>query len=444
MGKRYNIYNTPIDRLKQSIIGRVASWFGKHVPVYYREFWALRDLDLDICRGETVGIIGRNGSGKSTLLQLICGTLTPTTGTIETHGRITALLELGSGFNPEFTGRENVFLNAAILGLSRDEIEARFESIVAFADIGEFIEQPVKFYSSGMTVRLAFAVQAMVDPDILIVDEALAVGDEIFQRKCFRRLEELKQRGTTILFVSHSGQQIIQVCDRALLLEQGQRIFFSNPTSTVKAYHQIIFAPVQKLPSIVNELKIKDRESSNQALETKTFAADVNILSPEIISKNDFFDSNLISNIAQILPENGARIETIRILNSSGGEVNNLLFGHEYFIEVISVFFADVRDVRFTVHIHTLNGLNIFVFGYPSLVGYLKEICKNQYYRLTCKIRVTLIPNIYFISAEIWSNDRVLHQVRDFVVFRVLERPEKNTDGLVDLAIEKITLETTS
>src|SRR5215831_16656465 len=176
LGKRYEIYAQPRDRLLQSLFrGR---------RQFFQEFWALADLSFDVRRGETVGIIGRNGSGKSTLLQLIAGTLTPTTGTVRVGGRITALLELGSGFNPEFSGRENVFLNGAILGLGQDEIKSRFDAITEFADIGEFIEQPVKFYSSGMTVRLAFAVQAMVDPDILIVDEALAVGDEKFQRKC--------------------------------------------------------------------------------------------------------------------------------------------------------------------------------------------------------------------------------------------------------------------
>ena len=201
--KCYQIYDKPRDRLFQMLM--------RGHRQYYREFWALTDVSFEIKRGETVGIIGRNGSGKSTLLQMVCGTLNPTSGSIQTSGRIAALLELGSGFNFEFTGRENVYMNGSVLGLSKEEIDACFDDIAAFADIGDFIEQPVKTYSSGMMVRLAFAVQATIEPDILIVDEALAVGDEKFQRKCFARLEALKARGTSILFVSHSGPQDCRV-----------------------------------------------------------------------------------------------------------------------------------------------------------------------------------------------------------------------------------------
>ncbi|HHQ4708182.1 TPA: ABC transporter ATP-binding protein, partial [Aeromonas veronii] len=214
LSKCYEVYDTPRDRLKQFIFPRMQSVVRiVERQNYFREFWALRNVNFEVKKGETVGIIGCNGSGKSTLLQMICGTLNPTSGSINTKGRIAALLELGSGFNPEFTGRENVYLNGAVLGLSNKEIDERFDDIADFADIGEFIERPVKTYSSGMTVRLAFAVQAMVDPDILVVDEALAVGDEKFQRKCFARLEELKSKGSSILFVSHSSASIVELCD---------------------------------------------------------------------------------------------------------------------------------------------------------------------------------------------------------------------------------------
>jgi lipopolysaccharide transport system ATP-binding protein len=188
VGKSYHIYVKPQDRLKQAL------WRGRRQ--YYREFWALRDVSFDVHRGEAVGIIGRNGCGKSTLLQIIAGTLTPTEGEVRVSGRVAALLELGSGFNPDFTGRENVYMNGAILGVSRSEMEKRFDDIAAFADIGEFLDQPVKTYSSGMFARLAFGVAINVDPDILIVDEILAVGDAIFQAKCFRRIDRLRQQGT--------------------------------------------------------------------------------------------------------------------------------------------------------------------------------------------------------------------------------------------------------
>ena len=214
LGKRYEIYAQPRDRLLQSLFRG-----GRQ---YFQEFWALAGLSFDVVRGETVGIIGRNGSGKSTLLQLIAGTLTPTTGTVAVHGRVAALLELGSGFNPEFSGRENVFLNGAVLGLPRSEIEARMTAIVAFAGLEEFIDRPVKTYSSGMLMRLAFSVAVNVEPDVLIVDEALAVGDSAFQLKCIERLERLTTSGVTLLFVSHDMGLVKTFCQRVLYLERGR------------------------------------------------------------------------------------------------------------------------------------------------------------------------------------------------------------------------------
>ncbi len=215
LGKCYHIYKNPSDRLKQ-VLFRVA---GKK---FFREFWALRGLSLEVRKGEAIGILGRNGSGKSTLLQMIAGTLTPTTGSVEVAGRVAALLELGSGFNPQFTGRENVYLNGAILGFSTEQIDERFDAIASFADIGDFLDQPVKTYSSGMMVRLAFAVQVQVEPDILIIDEALAVGDAIFQKRCYQRLRNLRESGMTLLFVSHSEESVRTLTDRAIVLESGK------------------------------------------------------------------------------------------------------------------------------------------------------------------------------------------------------------------------------
>lgn len=214
LSKCYHVYERPQDRLKQGL------WRGR--KQFYREFWALRDISFEVRKGETIGIIGRNGSGKSTLLQIIAGTLTPTSGTVQVTGRIAALLELGSGFNPEFTGRENVIMNGAILGLSQADIASRFDEIAAFADIGEFIDQPVKTYSSGMIVRLAFAVSVCVDPDTLIIDEALAVGDMAFQFKCMQRLDQLSRSGVTLLFVSHDIAAVKAFCRRAVYLEKGK------------------------------------------------------------------------------------------------------------------------------------------------------------------------------------------------------------------------------
>lgn len=239
--KCYHIYDSPQDRLKQSIVPRLQRAFGLEPKSYYREFWALKEISLNVKKGETVGIVGKNGSGKSTLLQMICGTLTPTTGEIRTEGRVAALLELGSGFNPDFTGKENVYMNASLLGLSKEEIDSSFSQITDFADIGKFIDEPVKTYSSGMLVRLAFAVQSQVNPDILIVDEALAVGDAKFQAKCFERLKRLKDNGTSILLVTHSTEQIVTHCTRAILINEGALIETGDPKKVTNHYLDLLF-----------------------------------------------------------------------------------------------------------------------------------------------------------------------------------------------------------
>ncbi len=232
LSKCYQLYNQPADRLKQFL------WRGRRQ--YFREFWALRDVSFEVGKGEVLGIIGRNGAGKSTLLQLLCGTLTPTSGNVEIHGRIAALLELGAGFNPEFTGRENVFMSAAILGLNPKEIEERYEEIVDFSGIRDFIDQPVKTYSSGMYVRLAFSVATSVDPDILIVDEALSVGDGEFARKSFDRIRAMKEAGKTILFCSHSLYQVEAFCDRAIWLNEGKIEQIGTPAQAVVAYNNYV------------------------------------------------------------------------------------------------------------------------------------------------------------------------------------------------------------
>lgn len=236
LSKCYQIYAAPRDRLKQFVLPRLQRLARQSPKQYFREFWALKDVSFEIKKGETVGIIGRNGSGKSTLLQMICGTLYPTIGTVKTYGRIAALLELGSGFNPEFTGRENVYMNALVLGLSQEEVDQRFEDIAAFADIGDFIEQPVKTYSSGMAARLAFAVSIYVAPEILIIDEALSVGDVGFQFKCMERLNLLIGSETTLFFVSHDMGMVKALCQRAIYLKKGQLFEFGATEAVVESY----------------------------------------------------------------------------------------------------------------------------------------------------------------------------------------------------------------
>jgi homopolymeric O-antigen transport system ATP-binding protein len=232
VSKQYRIYDRPGDRLTESLSrGRLRR---------HREFWALQDVNFEIARGNTVGIIGQNGCGKSTLLQIISGTLSPTHGNVWHEGRIAALLELGAGFDPEFTGVENVYMNASLMGFSRRETAAIFPNIERFAEIGQFIHQPVKTYSSGMYVRLAFAIAASVEPDILIIDEALAVGDAIFQHRCLRRIKDLHERGVTVLFVSHDTAAVRALCDRAILLNSGRLIADGNPADVLNDYQRIV------------------------------------------------------------------------------------------------------------------------------------------------------------------------------------------------------------
>ena len=274
LSKCYHIYDHPRDRLKQFVLPTLQRFVGQPSSQFFQEFWALKDVSVEVKRGEPVGIIGRNGSGKSTLLQIICGTLSPTGGQVETTGRIGALLELGSGFNPDFSGRENAYLVGAVLGLSTEEIDDRFDAIAAFADIGEFLAQPTKTYSSGMLMRLAFAVNTCVNPDILIIDEALSVGDTPFQAKCFKRLRQMLDNGTSILLVSHDISTVRSICSRALWLQQGQIEGWGPATQVASDYEkfcwqeqgvvlqprQFLVTPEHKLSEFVDS-QVNDEEA---------------------------------------------------------------------------------------------------------------------------------------------------------------------------------------
>ncbi len=249
LGKCYSLYERPGDRLKQLLWGR---WWQPKTP-YFRDFWALKDVNFAIKPGEVVGIVGRNGAGKSTLLQMVCGTLQASTGELQVKGRVAALLELGAGFNPDFTGIENIYMNAAILGLSPAQVDERMAEILAFADIGDFIRQPVKTYSSGMFMRLAFAVATSVEPDILVIDEALSVGDGAFARKSFDRIMRMKDAGKTILFCSHSMYQVEALCSRALWIEGGKLRMIGSAAAVTSAYQTSLNASIPVAASALGE-----------------------------------------------------------------------------------------------------------------------------------------------------------------------------------------------
>lgn len=277
VSKVFKRYHHPVDRLKELLLP------GKQKA---EEFWALQNVSLDVARGETVGIIGRNGSGKSTLLQIIAGTLQPTTGNVSVNGRVAALLELGSGFNPEFTGHQNIFFNGRILGLAQSEIEARYDQIVEFAGIGDFIHQPVKTYSSGMFVRLAFAVQANIDANIVIIDEALAVGDVFFRQKCYSRLEQLRSSGAAIIIVSHAMADIEQHCRRALLLDHGVIKFLGSSSDAAQHYYLSSQSPIQPQTTGLSK-KVKSTTLQSDLLQSRKLSHDAFTYVPTVSQVTD-------------------------------------------------------------------------------------------------------------------------------------------------------------
>lgn len=430
LGKRYAIYDSPKDKLKEVF------FFGRRN--YHRDFWALRDVSFDIRRGETVGIIGRNGSGKSTLLQILCGTLAPTVGTVEIRGRVSALLELGSGFNPEFTGKENVYMNAAILGLSKEEIDSRYQSIVDFADIGAFIDQPVRKYSSGMYVRLAFSVAINVDPDILVIDEALAVGDEIFQRKCFSRMSDIRANGATILFVSHSASIVIELCDRAVLLDAGEAILRGSPKVVVSRYHQLSYAPPEKhrqLREQIRSLATSQTPSEAQKELEPNEAGGSNSSAPEA-----FYDPELLPQTSFSYVSRGAQISNPRITTLDGRVVNNLAQREDYVFSYEVDFTVSALSVRAGMLIKTPTGLELGGTVTSSPANSISLVEAGTRLLVSFKFRCLLSRGAYFLNAGVEGvvDGTVTYLDRriDVLPFKVFSEMDQLSTGVVDFCIE--------
>jgi lipopolysaccharide transport system ATP-binding protein len=426
--KCYQIYGKPQDRLKQSVLSRLQRLVGRVGKRYFREFWALRNVSLEVRKGETLGIIGRNGSGKSTLLQIICGTLSPTSGNVQINGRVAALLELGSGFNPEFTGRENIFLNAMVLGLTRDQIDQRFEDIVAFADIGDFIEQPVKTYSSGMALRLAFAVIAHVDADILIIDEALAVGDAVFVQKCMRFLRRFKETGT-VLFVSHDAGSIVNLCLEALWLDGGE-VRMRGPAKDVgEAYSQYCAQLVMGETQLIAAQPV-DRSN-------------VEPLSIEVDAETeiDFFDNIVHSEgwstgSARIVSVEMARTDGSSDVVFAGGEAVVLRIRAETAVDIASPIIGFLMKDRLG---QALFGHNTYVEGElaPSLVA--GDEAQAQF-----AFRLPLLPNgEYSITVAFADGDLTEHVQHHWIHDAVLVavRSPKHRYGLVGIPFQAIKFE---
>lgn len=429
LSKCYQIYNTQYDRLKQFFMPRLRRLTGKAHKQYFSEFWALKDVSFEIKKGETVGVIGRNGSGKSTLLQIICGTLFPTCGSVETIGRVAALLELGSGFNPEFTGRENVYINASVLGLGKDEVDNRFDDIASFADIGQFVDQPVKTYSSGMMLRLAFAVQAQIDPDILIVDEALSVGDAKFQAKCFERLRQLKENGASILLVTHSSEQIVTHCSNAMLLENGVQLETGEPRRVVNRYMDLLFGKEIKMP------KRKSQGIAPAKVQFRTGDA-----AYTLSDHYDVFSTRPNYNPHEYRWGDGSASILDFYLAADGEPYPSAVTTGETICLALSVqFYSELLRPILGITIKTKEGVTVYGVNSELLECDEFKILgqKSSVIQAEANFKCSLAPGDYFISLGISTRhgEEVTPHDRRYDSIHIQVRPNQGFFGLVDLSL---------
>lgn len=423
VSKCYHIYDKPRDRLLQGL------FMGRRQ--YYREFWALRDISFEVNKGEAFAIIGRNGAGKSTLLQIIAGTLSPTSGTVQVNGRIAALLELGSGFNNEFTGRENVWMNASILGLSQDAIGVKFDEIASFADIGDFMDQPIKTYSSGMMMRLAFAVQTAIDPAILIVDEALAVGDVFFQAKCMMRLRKLVDDGVTLLFVSHDTATVRQICSRAVLLSRGSLRASGSAVAVTDAYLQDEIDERNTLNT-----NTTDSHRSNEGAEVRPQNNKLaNTAMQELLTGQALFEEKASYNRSG----NGlARFLNVQMLDKNGGTRDCFDYGEEVTLRQVVRFKQTFSNVNVSYKIRTSQGSDI-IFGDTRLanqMGHHYEAGHTYVFDWTFKVH--LLHSTYYVlsclaqpPAGLGEDWRFLDMVPICLNFSIAPRAAGMIDGYV-------------
>ncbi|MCV3216730.1 ABC transporter ATP-binding protein [Plectonema radiosum NIES-515] len=380
VSKCFKRYARPVDRLKEILLP------GK---TYAQEFWALRDVSFEVMKGETMGIIGRNGAGKSTLLQMICGTLTATSGEVQVNGRVAALLELGAGFNPEFTGRENVYMNGAIMGLSKQNVDERFDRVATFADIGDFIDQPVKTYSSGMYIRLAFASAIHVDPDILIVDEALSVGDMFFQAKCMARMKQMMDTGVTVLFVSHDSGSVKSLCRQAILLNHGQLVSWGPSDQVVENYFSM---KVESEQSVIKS----DQQNKDLIKQKKIIKLDDGLL-----DKQSFFVENTAFQKRasfQRIQNGKANFVNIQLLNDRGEEVSLVDYEEDVTLRMSIEIYEDIEELAFGYHIRDKNGTDIVYSDSVIEEKNLYDVKQGERYIIDWQFRASLIQGMYNIA----------------------------------------------
>ncbi len=406
--KTYKLYNKPSDRLKETFgIGRKKK--------RYKEHNALKGVDLTIYKGETVGIIGTNGSGKSTILKIITGVLNPTSGEIKVDGRISALLELGAGFNMEYNGIENVYLNGTMMGFSKKEIDAKLPDILEFADIGEYVNQPVKTYSSGMFVRLAFAVAINIEPEILIVDEALSVGDVFFQAKCYHKFEEFKEMGKTIVFVSHDLSSISKYCDRVVLLNQGVKLGEGTPKEMIDAYKQVLVGQYP-LPDINNGFQDGDEEKADKTADSSENA---NVLNPDLLEYGT----------------KAAVISSYYLEDDKQNKVSAIIKGSTVTMHMIVDINEDINSPIFAFSIKNIKGVEIAGTNTMFEKVFLESVKKGDKKHITFTQKIDLHGGEYLISLGVTGYENedfvVYHRLYDVMNITVIS--DKNPVGYYDM-----------
>jgi lipopolysaccharide transport system ATP-binding protein len=428
--KTYRLYSHPADRVKEA--------FHPFRRKYHQRFNALNGVSFAVEKGRTLGVVGRNGSGKSTLLQILCGTTAPTGGSLRVQGSVAGLLELGAGFHPDFTGRQNVYTNGAILGFSRDEMDARIERIEAFAEIGAFIDQPVKTYSSGMHVRLGFAVAVHMEPDILVVDEALAVGDEAFQRKCYARIQDFKKRGGTLVFVSHSPMAVVELCDRALLLDRGEVLYRGEPKETVANYHKLLFAPPERVDPVRDQIRSGNGEGRAGKSDERAPSASTSKErpSPAGDAPGEGYDAGLVPKSTVWYESRGALIDSPCITTPQGKKVNVLVRDCSYLYTFRIRFLADALRVRWGGMIKTVSGFELGgIQSSPPGQG-IERVQTGTLLRAELPFRCCLLPGTYFFNCGVTSfvegAETYLHRGIDAVMFRVRPEAGLQVTGPVD------------
>ena len=427
--KVYRLYDKPIDRLKETV-----SITHKN---YHRDFYALRGLSFEVKKGETVGIIGTNGSGKSTILKIITGVLTPTTGQVKVNGKISALLELGAGFNMDYTGIENVYMNGTMMGYTRKEMDAKLQDILDFAEIGDFVYQPVKTYSSGMFVRLAFALAINVEPEILIVDEALSVGDVFFQSKCYRRMEEIRGSGTTILMVTHDMGSIIKYCDRVVLLNKGEFIAQGKPGRVVDMYKKILAG---KLDALREELR-REEQSGRQDVQKprkeeeevslSDFSGGMDLEHPDSLMR----DKLTINPDRTEYGDGRAEIYDLGLLDQRGNVTNLLLKGEMFTIRECIRFHASLEAPIFTYTIKDKKGTELTGTNTLYEGADIKPVKAGDSYTVEFTQKMNLQGGEYLLSMSCTGFEQgehvVYHRLYDVTSITVISN--KNTVGVYDM-----------